>query len=161
MVLPIAAASANLLAIAMVLLRTTNRGVARSFILTAVSLTAWDLQLPLDTTAGLAGTHMALVHVVRSLAMLVPAAILHTAVECAGGCERGCPRLVWIGYVTGGALAALQTQGLVSSGFVVYSWGAVPRPGPLFPVVSAFAVVWMGLGVLYCAHTLRQPVSPQ
>lgn len=160
-ILPIAAALADLVAMAIVLLRSTNRSVTRSFVLMAGCIAAWDLQLPIDSSAGVGGTHVALVHLVRSLAIFVPATIFHTAFACADSGARRRPTLVWIGYGISAVLAVLQTQGLVSSGFVIYSWGAVPRPALLFPALVAFAFIWMGLGVFYCARTLRQPVTPE
>ncbi len=160
LVLPIAAAAADILAIVALVLRTEDRRLARAFVLAATTLVAWDLQLPLESAVAVAGTYGALVHLVQCVAIFVPATIFHTAFECSGARPKVRP-LLFAGYGIAAILALLQMHDWIGAGFVVYAWGAVPRPGPLYPAALAFAAVWLGLGILLCARTLGEPVAPR
>lgn len=161
-ILPVTAAVADLVAVIVVLLRTADRCLARSFVCMACSLAAWNLLLPLESTAGVFETYSTLIHFLQVGAIFVPAAVFHTAFECSGARRQNqSPALVRLGYTISCILGLLQTQNLVATTLVTHRWGSVDRPGPLFPVVMVFAVVWMGLGVFFVARTLWRPVAPE
>jgi hypothetical protein len=161
-ILPVTATVADFVAMIIVLVRTTDRGLGRSFVCMACSLAAWNLLLPLESTAGVFETYPVLIHFLQFSAMFVPAAVFHTAFECSGARRQNqSPALVRLGYAISGILGLLQTQNLVATALVTHPWGSVDRPGPLFPVVVAFAVVWMGLGVFFVVRTFWRPVAPE
>jgi transcriptional regulator with GAF, ATPase, and Fis domain len=161
-IFPVIAAIADFVAMIAVLIWTTDRGLARSFACMACSLVAWNLLLPLESTAGVFETYPVLIHVLQFGAIFVPAAVFHTAFECSGARQQHqSPALVRLGYTIACILGLLQTRNLVATTLVTHPWGSVDRPGPLFPVVMVFAVVWMSLGVFFVVRTLRRPVAPE
>jgi len=123
-------------------------------------MAAWSGRLGLQAIPGLAAEHVALLHFLHFGLIILPAAAFHTAVVWSEARARRVQQAARLGYIIGLLFCVLEIAGLVSVGFVNYSWGAIVRPGPLHPALVVFLITWVGLGIFLCRRTLRDSANP-
>jgi transcriptional regulator with GAF, ATPase, and Fis domain len=123
-------------------------------------MAVWTTALGTESVPGFITAHAAIVELLTSAMLILPAVGLSTAVVWSE--TRACrmKRLELLGYGIALLLCLLHFKGFVVSGFLTYSWGSVTRPGPLHPLVVTFAVVWAGLGSFVCIQALKRSPDP-
>lgn len=158
-VLPLAAAVADLLIGAGVLLRRRHDRSARVFAAMSASIAGWNLSL-----AALQGFRdPTLAELVSRLARtgicLGPVTAFHFCLVVAGYTWWGWAFLLRSGYALGFGLAVLNLSGLLVSGVSPHRWGWYPDPTPFYSILTVFVVAYPTLCVVLMWRRRRHPES--
>ena len=148
---------ADLVAIIVALLGSKDRRIAHSFVAMACCMFFWNALLAAESIPGVADTHATLLRILSIGLMVLPASIVLSASVWSEERNRV---TVNASCVIALLLSAFQARGWVLGGVVAVPWGAMSRPGPLYPAFGLFVVAAEGVGVVSCWRALSAPVSP-
>ncbi len=159
--LPLTAAVADVVALVVVLVGAKDRRAALSFSLMTACMVPWNTLLSLESIPGFVPAHTTMIRYLWLSPILLPASVYQTAVAWSGSREIWAKRLLLLGYAIGFLLCWVHAHSPLVDGFIVAPSGAVGHPGPLYSVHVTSSMVWITLGFVVCARTLRRSASPE
>lgn len=154
--LPLTAAIADLIAVAVVLAGARDRRVANSFALMALCMAGWNALWGVRCIPGFAAAHETTVAVLALASPLLPGTVFHNAVVWSRNFRGRMKQLVILVYAIALIFCVLRTGGLVIAGFVNQPWGSYGRAGALFPLFVAPEIAPIIAGFFLCLQTLKQ-----